>query len=168
MKELSKITVKEISNDKELKQATQNLVALKILKEEAEKKYEEKRSKYREVLEKLKEIDDEEKAFMSVIKDYDNKIREEIKKYITNVINEGNVVDKVITVEGGRVTFVKDIDIEYEKAKVIKLVLQGKLTDDILEVNESKLKKLVMNGMKINCVTVKDTVTMKVFKEKGA
>lgn len=37
MKELSKITVKEISNDKELKQATQNLVALKILKEEAEK-----------------------------------------------------------------------------------------------------------------------------------
>lgn len=120
------------------------------------------------MLEKLKEIDDEEKAFMSVIKDYDNKIREEIKKYITNVINEGNVVDKVITVEGGRVTFVKDIDIEYEKAKVIKLVLQGKLTDDILEVNESKLKKLVMNGMKINCVTVKDTVTMKVFKEKGA
>ncbi len=168
MKELSKITIKTIANDKDLQQAAQNLVALKLLKDEAEKKYQEKRKQYQEVLQKLAEIDAEEKAFMATIKDYDAKIREEIKKYITGLIADGQVVDKVIPVDGGRVTFVKDVDIQYDKEKIIKQVLQGKLTDDILEVNETKLKRLVMNGLKITGVEVTNTVTMKVFKENGA
>lgn len=168
MKELSKITIKAIANEKDLQQAAQNLVALKLLKEEAEKKYQEKRKQYQEVLQKLAEIDAEEKAFMATIKDYDGKIREEIKKYITGLIADGQVVDKVIPVDGGRVTLVKDVDIQYDKEKIIKQVLQGKLTDDILEVNETKLKRLVMNGLKITGVEVTNTVTMKVFKENGA
>jgi len=168
MKELSKITIKAIASDKDLQQAAQNLVALRILRDEAEKKYAEKRAKYQEVLQKLAEIDAEEKAFMATIKDYDAKIREEIKKYITGLIADGQVVDKVIPVDGGRVTFVKDVDIQYDKEKIIKQVLQGKLTDDILEVNETKLKRLVMNGLKITGVEVTNTVTMKVFKENGA
>jgi len=168
MKKLSKITIKTIANDKDLQQAAQNLVALKLLKDEAEKKYQEKRKQYQEVLQKLAEIDAEEKAFMATIKDYDAKIREEIKKYITGLIADGQVVDKVIPVDGGRVTFVKDVDIQYDKEKIIKQVLQGKLTDDILEVNETKLKRLVMNGLKITGVEVTNTVTMKVFKENGA
>jgi len=168
MKELSKITIKTIANDKDLQQAAQNLVALKLLKDEAEKKYQEKRKQYQEVLQKLAEIDAEEKAFMATIKDYDAKIREEIKKYITGLIADGQVVDKVIPVDGGRVTFVKDVDIQYDKEKIIKQVLQGKLTDDILEVNETKLKRLVMNGLKITGVEVTNTVTMKVYKENGA
>lgn len=168
MKELSKITIKAIAGDKDLQQAAQNLVALKLLKDEAEKKYQEKRKQYQEVLQKLAEIDAEEKAFMATIKDYDGKIREEIKKYITGLIADGQVVDKVIPVDGGRVTLVKDVDIQYDKEKIIKQVLQGKLTDDILEVNETKLKRLVMNGLKITGVEVTNTVTMKVFKENGA
>jgi len=168
MKELSKITIKAIASDKDLQQAAQNLVALKLLKDEAEKKYQEKRKQYQEVLQKLAEIDAEEKAFMATIKDYDAKIREEIKKYITGLIADGQVVDKVIPVDGGRVTLVKDVDIQYDKEKIIKQVLQGKLTDDILEVNETKLKRLVMNGLKITGVEVTNTVTMKVFKENGA
>jgi len=168
MKELSKITIKAIASDKDLQQAAQNLVALKLLKDEAEKKYQEKRKQYQEVLQKLAEIDAEEKAFMATIKDYDAKIREEIKKYITGLIADGQVVDKVIPVDGGRVTFVKDVDIQYDKEKIIKQVLQGKLTDDILEVNETKLKRLVMNGLKITGVEVTNTVTMKVYKENGA
>lgn len=168
MKELSKITIKAIASDKDLQQAAQNLVALRILKDEAEKKYAEKRAKYQEVLQKLAEIDAEEKAFMTTVKDYDAKIREEIKKYITGLISDGQVVDKVIPVDGGRVTLVKDVDIAYNKDKIIKQVLQGKLTDDILEVNETKLKRLVMNGLKIAGVEVTNTVTMKVFKENGA
>jgi len=168
MKKLSKITIKTIANDKDLQQAAQNLVALKLLKDEAEKKYQEKRKQYQEVLQKLAEIDAEEKAFMATIKDYDAKIREEIKKYITGLIADGQVVDKVIPVDGGRVTFVKDVDIQYDKEKIIKQVLQGKLTDDILEVNETKLKRLVMNGLKITGVEVTNTVTMKVYKENGA
>lgn len=168
MKELSKITTKTIANDKDLQQAAQNLVALKLLKEEAEKKYQEKRKQYQEVLQKLAEIDAEEKAFMATIKDYDGKIREEIKKYITGLIADGQVVDKVISVDGGRVTLVKDVDITYSKDKIIKQVLQGKLTDDILEINETKLKAIVANGMKIQGVEVKETVTMRVLKEKGA
>jgi len=168
MKKLSKITIKTIANDKDLQQAAQNLVALKLLKDEAEKKYQEKRKQYQEVLQKLAEIDAEEKAFMATIKDYDAKIREEIKKYITGLIADGQVVDKVIPVDGGRVTLVKDVDIQYDKEKIIKQVLQGKLTDDILEVNETKLKRLVMNGLKITGVEVTNTVTMKVYKENGA
>jgi len=168
MKELSKITIKAIASDKDLQQAAQNLVALKLLKDEAEKKYQEKRKQYQEVLQKLAEIDAEEKAFMATIKDYDAKIREEIKKYITGLIADGQVVDKVIPVDGGRVTLVKDVDIQYDKEKIIKQVLQGKLTDDILEVNETKLKRLVMNGLKITGVEVTNTVTMKVYKENGA
>ena len=168
MKELSKITIKTIANDKDLQQAAQNLVALRILKDEAEKKYAEKRARYQEILRKLADIDAEEKAFMATVKDYDAKIREEIKKYITGLIADGQVVDKVISVDGGRVTLVKDVDITYSKDKIIKQVLQGKLTDDILEVNETKLKRLVMNGLKIAGVEVTNTVTMKVFKENGA
>ena len=168
MKELSKITIKAIASDKDLQQAAQNLVALRILKDEAEKKYAEKRAKYQEVLQKLAEIDAEEKAFMATVKDYDAKIREEIKKYITGLISDGQVVDKVIPVDGGRVTLVKDVDIAYNKDKIIKQVLQGKLTDDILEVNETKLKRLIMNGMKIAGVEATNTVTMKVYKENGA
>lgn len=168
MKELSKITIKTIANDKDLQQAAQNLVALRILKDEAEKKYAEKRAQYQEILRKLADIDAEEKAFMATVKDYDGKIREEIKKYITGLIADGQVVDKVIPVDGGRVTLVKDVDIQYDKEKIIKQVLQGKLTDDILEVNETKLKRLVMNGLKITGVEVTNTVTMKVFKENGA
>lgn len=168
MKDLSKITIKAIASEKDLQQAAQNLVALKLLKEEAEKKFDEKRKKYEEVLQKLNEIDAEEKAFMATVKDYDAKIREEIKKYITVLIADGQVVDKVIPVDGGRVTLVKDVDIQYDKEKIIKQVLQGKLTDDILEVNETKLKRLVMNGLKITGVEVTNTVTMKVFKENGA
>jgi len=168
MKELSKITIKAIASDKDLQQAAQNLVALRILKDEAEKKYAEKRAKYQEVLQKLAEIDAEEKAFMTTVKDYDAKIREEIKKYITGLISDGQVVDKVIPVDGGRVTLVKDVDIAYNKDKIIKQVLQGKLTDDILEVNETKLKRLIMNGMKIAGVEATNTVTMKVYKENGA
>ncbi len=168
MKELSKITIKTIANDKDLQQAAQNLVALRILKDEAEKKYAEKRAKYQEVLQKLADIDAEEKAFMATVKDYDAKIREEIKKYITGLISDGQVVDKVIPVDGGRVTLVKDVDIAYNKDKIIKQVLQGKLTDDILEVNETKLKRLIMNGMKIAGVEATNTVTMKVYKENGA
>ena len=168
MKELSKITIKTIASDKDLQQAAQNLVALRILKDEAEKKYAEKRAKYQEVLQKLADIDAEEKAFMATVKDYDAKIREEIKKYITGLISDGQVVDKVIPVDGGRVTLVKDVDIAYNKDKIIKQVLQGKLTDDILEVNETKLKRLIMNGMKIAGVEATNTVTMKVYKENGA
>jgi len=168
MKELSKITIKAIASDKDLQQAAQNLVALRILKDEAEKKYAEKRAKYQEVLQKLADIDAEEKAFMATVKDYDAKIREEIKKYITGLISDGQVVDKVIPVDGGRVTLVKDVDIAYNKDKIIKQVLQGKLTDDILEVNETKLKRLIMNGMKIAGVEATNTVTMKVYKENGA
>jgi len=168
MKELRKIKIKTIANDKDLKQAAQNLVALRILKDEAEKKYAEKRAKYQEVLQKLADIDAEEKAFMATVKDYDAKIREEIKKYITGLISDGQVVDKVIPVDGGRVTLVKDVDIAYNKDKIIKQVLQGKLTDDILEVNETKLKRLIMNGMKIAGVEATNTVTMKVYKENGA
>ena len=168
MKELSKITIKTIANDKDLQQAAQNLVALRILKDEAEKKYAEKRARYQEILRKLADIDAEEKAFMATVKDYDAKIREEIKKYITGLIADGQVVDKVISVDGGRVTLVKDVDITYSKDKIIKQVLQGKLTDDILEVNETKLKRLVINGLKIAGVEVTNTVTMKVFKENGA
>ncbi len=168
MKELSKITIKAIASDKDLQQAAQNLVALRILRDEAEKKYAEKRAKYQEVLQKLAEIDAEEKAFMATVKDYDTKIREEIKKYITGLIDSGQVVDKVIPVDGGRVTLVKDVDIAYNKDKIIKQVLQGKLTDDILEVNETKLKRLIMNGMKIAGVEATNTVTMKVYKENGA
>jgi len=165
---LSKITIKAIASDKDLQQAAQNLVALRILRDEAEKKYAEKRAKYQEVLQKLAEIDAEEKAFMATVKDYDTKIREEIKKYITGLIDSGQVVDKVIPVDGGRVTLVKDVDIAYNKDKIIKQVLQGKLTDDILEVNETKLKRLIMNGMKIAGVEATNTVTMKVYKENGA
>ena len=165
---LSKITIKAIASDKDLQQAAQNLVALRILRDEAEKKYAEKRAKYQEVLQKLAKIDAEEKAFMATVKDYDTKIREEIKKYITGLIDSGQVVDKVIPVDGGRVTLVKDVDIAYNKDKIIKQVLQGKLTDDILEVNETKLKRLIMNGMKIAGVEATNTVTMKVYKENGA
>ena len=168
MKELSKITIKAIASDKDLQQAAQNLVALRILRDEAEKKYAEKRAQYQEILRKLADIDAEEKAFMATVKDYDAKIREEIKKYITGLIADGQVVDKVISVDGGRVTLVKDVDITYSKDKIIKQVLQGKLTDDILEVNETKLKRLVMNGLKITGVEVTNTVTMKVYKENGA
>jgi hypothetical protein len=168
MKELSKITIKAITNEKELQQAAQNLMVLKLMKEKAEQIYKEKREKYAEVLKEIEAINQEEKAFIATIKDYDNKIRTEIKNYITALIQEGQQVEKIIPVEGGRVTFVKDIDIEYEKAKVIKMVLQGKLDEDVLEINETKLKAIVANGMKIQGVEVKETVTMRVLKEKGA
>lgn len=168
MKELSKITIKAITNEKELQQAAQNLMVLKLMKEKAEQIYKEKREKYAEVLKEIEAINQEEKAFIATIKDYDNKIRTEIKNYITALIQEGQQVEKIIPVEGGRVTLIKDIEIEYEKAKIIKMVLQGKLDEDVLEINETKLKAIVANGMKIQGVEVKETVTMRVLKEKGA
>lgn len=168
MKELSKITIKAITNEKELQQAAQNLMVLKLMKEKAEQIYKEKREKYAEVLKEIEAINQEEKAFIATIKDYDNKIRTEIKNYITALIKEGQQVEKIIPFEGGRVTLIKDIEIEYEKAKIIKMVLQGKLDEDVLEINETKLKAIVANGMKIQGVEVKETVTMRVLKEKGA